>query len=100
MARLRTAVLISGRVSNLQALVAATQDSDHPAEIALVISNRPDAAGLGHAAGAGIATQVVDQAAFAGPDRAAARAAFDRALSEALEAAGIELRAAYRRSEL
>ena len=91
MARLRTAVLISGRGSNLQALIAATRAPDHPAEVVLVISNRPDAAGLGHAAAAGIAGQVVDQADFAGPDRAAARAAFDGALTAALEAAGIEL---------
>ncbi len=91
MARLRIAVLISGRGSNLEALIAAAQMPDYPAEIALVISNRPEAAGLGHAAAAGIACQVVDQAAFAGPDRAAARAAFDEALTAALEAAGIEL---------
>ena len=88
---MRTAVLISGRGSNLQALIAAAQTPDHPAEIALVLSNRPDAGGLGHAAAAGIASQVVDQAAFAGPDRAGARAAYDAALTEALEAAGIEL---------
>lgn len=91
MARLRIAVLISGRGSNLEALIAAAQMPDYPAEIALVISNRPEAAGLGHAAAAGIACQVVDQAAFAGPHRAAARAVFDEALTAALEAAGIEL---------
>jgi phosphoribosylglycinamide formyltransferase-1 len=88
---MRTAVLISGRGSNLQALIAAGQAPDFPAEIALVLSNRPDAAGLGHAAAAGIASRVVDQAAFAGPDRTAARAAFDEALTVALEAADIEL---------
>ena len=88
---MRTAVLISGRGSNLQALIAAGQTPDCPAEIALVLSNRPDAAGLGHAAAAGIASRVVDQAAFAGPDRTAARAAFDEALTVALEAADIEL---------
>ena len=88
---MRTAVLISGRGSNLQALIAATRAPDHPAEIALVLSNRPDAGGLGHAAAAGITSQVVDQAAFAGPDRAGARATYDAALTEALEAAGIEL---------
>jgi phosphoribosylglycinamide formyltransferase-1 len=88
---MRTAVLISGRGSNLQALIAATQATGHPAEIALVLSNRPEAAGLGHATEAGIASQVVDQGAYAGLDRSAARAAFDAALTEALEAAGIEL---------
>jgi phosphoribosylglycinamide formyltransferase-1 len=88
---MRTAVLISGRGSNLQALIAAARPAEHPAEIALVLSNRPGAAGLGHATEAGIASQVVDQSAYAGPDRAAARAAFDAALSKALEAAGIEM---------
>ena len=74
---MRTAVLISGRGSNLQALIAATRAPDHPAEIALVLSNRPEAAGLDHAREAGIASQVVDQKDYAGPDRTAARAAFD-----------------------
>ncbi len=91
MARMRTGVLISGRGSNLQALIAATRAPDHPAEIALVLSNRPDAAGLGHATEAGIASQVIDQGDDTGPDRAAARAVFDAALTGALEAAGIEL---------
>jgi len=91
MARVRTAVLISGRGSNLQALIAVTRPADYPAEIALVVSNRPDAEGLGHATEAGIASQVVDHGAYAGPDGSAARAAFDRALTGALEATGIEL---------
>ncbi len=88
---MRTAVLISGRGSNLQALIAATRAPDHPAEIALVLSNRPEAAGLDHAREAGIASQVVDQKDYAGPDRTAARAAFDASLTGALEATGIEL---------
>ncbi len=91
MARVRTGVLISGRGSNLQALIAATRAPDHPTEIALVLSNRPEAAGLDHAREAGIANQVIDQGAYTGPDRAAARDAFDAALTGALEAAGIEL---------
>lgn len=91
MAPVKTAVLISGRGSNLEALIAATRAPGHPAEIALVVSNRPDAAGLGHAEAAGIASQVVDHGAYAGPDRNAARAAFDRTLTGALEEAGIEL---------
>ena len=91
MARVRTGVLISGRGSNLQALIAATRVPDHPTEIALVLSNRPEAAGLDHATEAGIANQVIDQGAYTGPDRAAARDAFDAALTGALEAAGIEL---------
>ncbi len=99
MARVRTGVLISGRGSNLAALIAAARAPDHPAEIALVVSNRADAAGLEHATAAGIERRVIDERAHASPDhataraaaRAAARAGFDAALSETLEAAGIEL---------
>jgi phosphoribosylglycinamide formyltransferase-1 len=83
-ARLKLAVLISGRGSNLQALIDAVAAPDYPAEIALVIANRPDAQGLARAAAAGIPTQVIDHTAF--PDRAAFDAALDRALrSRAIE---------------
>jgi phosphoribosylglycinamide formyltransferase-1 len=88
---MRTAVLISGRGSNLQSLIAATRTPEHPAEIALVLSNRADAAGLDHAKRAGIACRVIDQAAFSARERAAVRAAYDAALSEALDGAGVEL---------
>ena len=80
MTRRRVAVLISGRGSNMAALIAAAKDKNYPAEIALVLSNRGDAAGLAFARGAGIATEVVDHAPF-GKDRAA----FDHALQAALE---------------
>jgi phosphoribosylglycinamide formyltransferase-1 len=63
--RQRTAVLISGRGSNLQALIAACAKPDACATIALVISNRTDAAGLDHARAAGIASQVISHRAFA-----------------------------------
>jgi len=59
MARLRVGVLISGRGSNLQALIAACADPGYPAEIVLVISNRPEAPGLGFAGAAGIPSAVV-----------------------------------------
>lgn len=85
MARLKLGVLISGRGSNLQALIDACQASDFPAEIALVISNRADAAGLAHAADAGIATLAIPHRDF--PDRAS----FDAALDAALRDAGVEL---------
>lgn len=75
----RVAVLISGRGSNMAALIAAARAPDFPAEIALVASNRPDAAGLVRAAEAGIATAVVDHKAF--PDRPAFEEALDRALA-------------------
>jgi phosphoribosylglycinamide formyltransferase 1 len=60
MARKRVAILISGRGSNMAALIEAAKDPDYPAEIALVVSNEPDAAGLARAPTAGIATAVVD----------------------------------------
>ncbi|MFO1057669.1 MAG: phosphoribosylglycinamide formyltransferase [Dongiaceae bacterium] len=85
MARLKVAVLVSGRGSNLQALLAACRDPAMPAEIVLVISNRPGAGGLAHAAAAGVATAVIDHRAF--PDRAA----FDAALDARLRAAGVGL---------
>jgi phosphoribosylglycinamide formyltransferase-1 len=86
MTRKRVAILISGRGSNMAALIEAAQEADYPAEIALVISNRPDAAGLARAKSAGIATAVVDHTAY-GKDRAA----FERALQAVLEAHRIEL---------
>src|SRR5438445_7152790 len=59
MARLKVGVLISGRGSNLQALIDAATDPAYPAEIVLVISNRPEAPGLAHAARAGIAHRTI-----------------------------------------
>ena len=67
MARLRIAVLISGRGSNMRALVEACSTEDGPAEIVLVLSNVPDAAGLKFAADAGIPTATIDHRQF--PDR-------------------------------
>jgi phosphoribosylglycinamide formyltransferase-1 len=75
MKRLKTGVMISGRGSNLQALIDHAADPAYPAEIALVISNRADAAGLERAARAGIA-----HLAIADPSREAFAAAADAAL--------------------
>ena len=86
MSRKRVAVLISGRGSNMAALIEAAKDKAYPAEIALALSNRPDAAGLGAARAAGIATEVIDHAAFG-----KGRAAFDRALQAVLAKHRIEL---------
>jgi len=83
--RTKLGVLISGRGSNLAALIAACEADDYPAEIAVVISNRPEAAGLQFAESAGIATRVIDHKRFTG------RAEFDRALDDALRAAGVDL---------
>jgi phosphoribosylglycinamide formyltransferase-1 len=86
MSRKRVAVLISGRGSNMAALIEAAKDKSYPAEIALVLSNRPDAAGLQAAQAAGIAIDVVDHTQF-GKDRAA----FERVLRTTLDNHGIEL---------
>ena len=85
MARLKIGVLISGRGSNLQALIEACAEPGFPARIVIVISNNPEARGLRRAQGAAIATKVVDHRAF--PDRES----FDVALNQALTAAGAEL---------
>jgi phosphoribosylglycinamide formyltransferase-1 len=81
---LKVAVLISGRGSNLEALAAACR-AGVPAEIALVLSNQADAAGLGHAARAGIASRAIPHRDFS------SRAAFEAALGDALDAAGVGL---------
>jgi len=86
MARKRVAVLISGRGSNMAALIEAARAQDYPAEIALVVSNRPDASGLTRAGEAGIATAIVDHTSF-GDDREA----FERALDAQLQAHRIDL---------
>jgi phosphoribosylglycinamide formyltransferase-1 len=86
MARRRAAILISGRGSNMAALIAAAQANDYPAEIALVLSNRPDAKGLATAREAGLATAVVDHTGF-GKDREA----FERALQSELETRRIDI---------
>ena len=82
----RVAVLISGRGSNMTALIEAAKAKDYPAEIVVVVSNRPDAAGLGRAQQAGIATVLIDHTAF-GKDREA----FERALDAELQSRQIDI---------
>jgi phosphoribosylglycinamide formyltransferase-1 len=77
MERLKVGVLISGRGSNLQALIDTAADPAYPAEIATIISNRADAPGLTHAAAAGIPHHAIEEA-----DRATFAAAADRVLRE------------------
>jgi phosphoribosylglycinamide formyltransferase-1 len=84
-ARLKVGVLISGRGSNLQALLDACADPAFPAEIVLVISNVPAALGLGCAEAAGIPAVIVNHKDFAD------RASFDAKMDEALRAADVEL---------
>jgi phosphoribosylglycinamide formyltransferase 1 len=86
MSRKRVAILISGRGSNMSALIEAAKAEDYPAEIVLVVSNRPNAAGLGRAQAAGIATAIVDHTLF-GNDRSA----FERALDAELQAHRVDL---------
>jgi len=86
MSRKRTAVLISGRGSNMGALISAALVPSYPAEIALVISNRPDAKGLERAQEFSIPTAVVDHKDFQGD-----REAFEKAIDEVLHEHKIEL---------
>jgi phosphoribosylglycinamide formyltransferase-1 len=82
----RVAILISGRGSNMSALIEAAQAPGYPAEIAVVLSNRAEAAGLARARAAGVATAVVEHAPH-GKDREA----FEREMEAVLAAHGIEL---------
>ena len=85
MTRKRVGVLISGRGSNLQALIEACKAPDYPAEIVLVVSNVPEAAGLARAEAAHIPTLTINHKDFA------SREAFDATLDQALSAARVEL---------
>jgi len=78
-------VLLSGRGSNLGALLKAAAAPDYPARIVLVLSDRADARGLGVAAGAGVEARAVPRAAFA------SRGDFEAALAAALDAAAVEV---------
>jgi phosphoribosylglycinamide formyltransferase-1 len=82
----RVAILISGRGSNMEALIHAAQAPNFPAEIVLVLSNKPEAGGLVIAQEAGIQTATVDHKTF-GKDRAA----FDAAMLERLEAHRVDI---------
>jgi formyltetrahydrofolate-dependent phosphoribosylglycinamide formyltransferase len=86
MKRVKVAVFISGRGSNMEALIAAAKDPAYPAEIALVFSNNPDAFGLQTAAAAGIETLAIDHRPF-GKDREG----HERLVDAALRERGIEL---------
>jgi phosphoribosylglycinamide formyltransferase-1 len=86
MAKKRVAVLISGRGSNMASLIEAAKERSYPAEIALVVSNRPEAPGLARAQVHAIPTAVVDHRPH-GKDRAA----FERALQAELDAHRVDL---------
>jgi phosphoribosylglycinamide formyltransferase-1 len=85
MARVRTAVLISGRGSNLRSLTEAARAPDYPAQIVLVVSNKAEAGGLAIAQRAGIPTKVIPHKEFA------SREDFDAAIDAALREADVSL---------
>lgn len=84
MEKTRIAVLVSGRGSNLEAIIDASREENFPARIVLVLSNKPDALALVRAKNAGIATEIIVHTAFE------TREAFDDALHEALVSHGVE----------
>ena len=85
MAELKVVVLISGRGSNLQALIDACGDPEFPAKLVLVICNEPQARGLGRAKAAGVPTKVINHRDFSD------RVEFETALDEALAASSADL---------
>jgi len=85
MTRRRTAILISGRGSNMVSLLEAASRAEFPARVVAVISNRPDAPGLARATAAGIHAEALDHKRFAG------RAAFEEALDARLRAHDVDL---------
>lgn len=81
----KVGILISGRGSNMGSLIGAAREAGYPAEIACVISNRPDAQGLAKAAAEGIPALTVDHKRFA------SREAFEAELDAGLRAHGVEI---------
>lgn len=86
MIKTKVGILISGRGSNMEALIAAAKDPAYPAQIVLVLANVPDAGGLTKAMAEGIATAAIDHKPY-GRDRAAHEAA----INDVLVAAGVEV---------
>ncbi|MGW8205833.1 MAG: phosphoribosylglycinamide formyltransferase [Hyphomicrobiaceae bacterium] len=85
MTKMRVGILISGRGSNMMSLIEAARATDYPAEIVIVISNRPNAGGLAKAREAGIPTVVIDHKEYA------TRMAFEAKLHQALLDAQVDL---------
>jgi phosphoribosylglycinamide formyltransferase 1 len=83
--RKRTAIFISGRGSNMRSLIEAARARDYPAEIVLVLSNRPEAEGLAYAKAQGIATAAVDHKIYA------AREDFEKSVHILLDLHRVEL---------
>jgi len=85
MVKKRLAILISGRGSNMMALIAAARAAEYPAEVAAIVSSRPEAAGLAWARAEGLPATLIDHKAYA------SREAFDAAVDQVLAEAGVEL---------
>lgn len=85
MKRARVGILISGRGSNMAALVEAARDPAYPAEIACVVSNRPEAVGLKFARDADISTHAIDHKDFS------TRESFDAALNDYVQTQNLDL---------
>jgi len=85
MARRPTAILISGRGTNMASLLTAASQPDYPAEIVVVVSNNPAAGGLQRARELGVETEVIDHKQFG------SKAQFEDALHAKLEETGIEI---------
>ena len=85
MRKIRAGVLISGRGSNMMALVEAARAADYPAEVTCVVSNKADAGGLDFAREHGIATQVIDHKAYS------SREQFEAALDQFLRSQRVEI---------
>lgn len=86
MTKLKLAILISGRGSNMQSILAAAQDTDYPLDATLILSNRPEAAGLEIAKAYNLKTAIVDHKLY-GSDRLA----FEKALNSVLVEHGVEV---------
>jgi len=85
LSRKRVAVLISGRGSNMEALIRATKAPDYPAEIVLVLSDNPEAKGLETARSEGIAARAVARSSHG------SKRAHEEAIQQALDEAGVEI---------
>lgn len=85
MRRKRVGILISGRGSNMEALIRAAQNADYPAEIAVVISNRPEARGLAGARSLGIQASTVDHRQFS------TRQSFEAELNRVLSSYNVDM---------
>jgi phosphoribosylglycinamide formyltransferase 1 len=85
-AKKRVAILISGRGSNMEALITAAAAQDYPAQVALVVSNKADAMGVERAAAAGVETEIVDQRLYRG-----ARDQFEQKLLASLRQRQVDL---------